>query len=691
MTSTRSTNAEFDADNPFAEPSPLPFGAPRFDAIRDEHHRPALLEGIRRRAAEVRAIAGSAAPPTFENTVEALELAGELLGRARGIFQSLTSAHTNATLQAVENELAPLLARHQDDVYLDPALFARIDAVWERRDELADPEARRLVERYRTEFVRNGAQLDDASKARLRAINEELSSLQTTFGEKLLADTNALAVEFDSSEALRGLPASSVSAAADRAKAAGKAGRYLLGLQLPTSQGTLGSLEDRDARRRVHEASWSRCRRGGANDTRELARRMAELRAERAALFGYASHAEWVLADETAGSPEAVGALFDRMVPRIVAKAEEERRELESWFAVHAPGATFEPWDWSFAAERLREERFDLDDAEVRAYFPLERVLEEGVFHMARELYGVEMRERTDLPVYHPDVRVWEVVGEDGATVGLFYGDWFARESKRGGAWMTSYAEQNALRGELPLVANVMNVPKPAPGEPALMSFDEVTTMFHEFGHAVHGLFSRVRFPFLSGTNVPRDFVEFPSQFHEDFAFEPEVLARVAKHHETGAPMPQELVDKVRASRRFGQGFDALEYVAAALLDLAWHTLRHGDRVDDVEAFERAALERAGVANALVPPRYSTPYFMHVFGGGYSAGYYAYMWSEALAADGYRRITEDGGMTRANGARYRDAILSRGFTREPMEMYREFRGRDLDPHALLVRRGLVTA
>jgi len=689
MTSTDAPSSEdLPSDNPFAVPSALDHRAPDFARIEFEHFRPALLAGIAERAAEVRAIATNAADPTFENTIEALEKSGALLARTHHVFGSLCAADTNERMQALQAELAPKLAAAEDAIWLDAALFARVEAVYADRERLADAEQRRLAERYHTEFERRGARLDADAQARLRAINAELSSLSTTFQDRLLAETNASAVFVEDEERLAGLGAGAISAAREAAKAAGHAKGFLIGIELPTSQGALTELQDRETRRRLFEAARDRCSRGGDNDTTELVRRMTALRAERAQLLGWPNHAAHVLADEMAGTPDAVREMIGGMTARIVARCEEEERELRERFAREEPGAELEPWDWTFVRELVRAERFDLDDAQVRPYFPIWRVLEDGVFFMAKELYGLELKERRDLPVYHPDVRVWEVFEEGGASIGLFYGDYFARASKRGGAWMTSFVEQSLLLDELPVVCNVMNVPKPSEGE-ALLSFDQVTTMFHEFGHALHGLLSRVRHPRLSGTSVPRDFVEFPSQLHEDFAFDPRVLERCARHFESGATLPSEFVEKISAARKYGQGFDALEYTAAAMLDLALHELPPGETIDDTASFERRALESCGLYHPLVPPRYRTNYFAHVFAGGYSAGYYAYLWSEALAADGFAGMQEAGGLCREAGERARREVLSRGFSDEPMDLYRRFRGRDLDTGPLLERRGLA--
>lgn len=682
------THATLPADNPFATPSTLDHAAPDFARIAFEHYRPALLAGIEERADQVRAIATDSAAPTFENTIEALERSGGLLARTLHVFSSLCAADTNADMQALQAEMAPLLAAAGDAIWLDGELFARVEAVHADAASIEDAESRRLVERYHAEFERRGARLDTAAQTRLKEINGELSSLSTAFQDRLLAETNASAVLIDDEAQLAGLDAGAVSAAREAAAGAGHESGFLLGIELPTSQGALSQLRDRATRQRLFEAARDRCSRGGDRDTTELVRTMTALRAERAALLGWTNHAAYVLADEMAGTADAVRDMIGGMTPRIVARCEEEERELRERFAQEQPGAELEPWDWTYVRELVRAERFDLDDAEVRPYFPIWRVLVDGVFFMAKELYGIELKERTDLPGYHPDVRVWEVFDEDGSSIGLFYGDYFARPSKRGGAWMTGFVEQSLLLDELPVVCNVMNVPKPAEGE-ALLSFDEVTTMFHEFGHALHGLLSRVRHPRLSGTNVPRDFVEFPSQLHEDFAFDPRVLERCARHHETGEALPAELVGKIQTARKYGQGFDALEYTAAAMLDLALHELPPGESIEDTAAFERRALEACGLHHPLVPPRYRTNYFAHVFAGGYSAGYYAYLWSEALAADGFAGMQEAGGLCREAGERARREVLSRGFSDEPMDLYRRFRGRDLDTGPLLERRGLA--
>lgn len=673
-------------DSPFFAPSPLPLEAPPFDRIRDEHFLPALRAGMQQHLAQVRAIAAQSAPATFGNTIEALERSGALLARVAKVFFNLTASHTNPALQKVQAEVAPLLAAHEDTIHLDADLFARIQAVHAARDRLPDAEQRRLVERYHAEFVRSGAQLDAARQQTLRAYNTELSQLTTKFQEQLLADTNASAVLVDDVAELAGLDPSAISAAAT---AAGHPGQYRLGLELPTSQGVLASLQVRRTRERVFLASCARGSRGDAHDTRELVRRIARLRADRAALLGFPNHAAYVLSDQMAGSAEAVQEMLGSMTAAIVGKAQAEAAELQAHLDATPGAPRLAAWDWAFVAEQVGKARFDFDESSVRQFFELESVLQQGLFFVANELYGITLRERRDLPVYHPDVRVFDVLEASGAQLGLFYADFFARPSKRGGAWMDGLVDQSHLLGKQPVVLNVLNLQKPGPGQPVLLSFDEVKTLFHEFGHAVHGLFSDVHYPLLSGTSVPRDFVEFPSQFHEDFAFDPRVLQRYARHHATGEPLAPEVIERIRRARTFGQGFASLEYLAAAVLDMAWHTLPPGTDVADVDAFEAAALQRAGVASELVPPRYRSAYFAHIWPGGYSAGYYAYLWAEALAADGFAAVMERGGLRRENGQRFRETVLSRGFASEPMAMFRAFRGRELDTAALLQRRGLT--
>ena len=676
--------------NPFFAPSELPLLAPDFTKIKDEHYLPAFENGMQEQAAQMRAIADNGEAPTFDNTIVAMERSGEVLFRVSKVFFNLTESTTNEAMQAVQAEVAPKLAKHNDSIYLDPALFARVKALYDQREALnLDPESSQLLERYFQRFVRSGAELSEADKVKLRALNEEQSTLTTQFQENLLKDTNASAVVVDSAEELAGLDPSAISAAAKAAEDLGHPGKFALTLQLPSSQGVISSLDNREIRKRVFLASINRGNNDNEFDNKGIVRRLAQLRAERASLLGYDNHAAFTLADQMAGSPEAVDKMLSELAPQIRANAEREAADMQAMIAADGANLQLQPWDWAYYAEKLRKQRYDLDESEIRPYFELERVLHDGLFFAMREIYGIEFSERKDIPVYHPNVRVFEVKDEDGSTIGLLYADYFARSSKRGGAWMDSFVDQADLLETKPVVLNVLNIAKPAEGQPALLSYDEVSTLFHEFGHAAHGLFSQVKYPTLSGTNVPRDFVEFPSQFLEDFSLDERVLANYAKHYESGEAMPAELVQKIIAARAYGQGFASLEYIAAAMLDMRWHELgaANADQAD-VIGFENQSLKADGVDYELVPPRYRSTYFAHIWQGGYSAGYYAYLWSEVLAADAFKAFYEQGGMTRENGKRFRDTILSRGLTKDPMQLYIDFRGHEPSIDALLVRRGL---
>lgn len=682
------------ADNPFYAPSTLPYGAPPFDLIRDEHFAPAFEAGMRAERAEVAAIAANPQAPTFANTIEALERSGLLLNRVSTVFFNLSSAHTNPQIQALQKTLAPQLSAHEDAIYLDAALYGRVRSLYESRSTLGlDAESLRLLERYHTNFVRAGARLDETQKERLRRINEDLSTLTTQFQQNLLADTNASAVVVTREAQLEGLPEDARAAAAEAAKARGLDGQWLFNLQLPTGQAALSSLQDRDLRERLFFASISRGNNDNQYDNKLVLATIATLRAERAALLGYPTHAAYQLEEQTARTPQAVMQLLNQLVPPAVANAKREAAELqklaneESKRAKRRP-ISLEAWDWAYYSEQLRKQRYAFDETALKPYFQLDRVLQDGVFFFAQRLYGLTFKPRSDLPVYHPDVRVFEVFDADGAALGLFYADFHARESKRGGAWMSSLVRQSTLMNARAVVSVNLNVPKPPEGQPALLTMEEVTTLFHEFGHALHGLFSQVRYPLFSGTAVPRDFVEYPSQVHEMWALYPEVLANYARHHETGEPMPQVLVDKVKAAEPFNQGFATTEYLAATLLDQAWHQLTAGQPQPDSRTFEPAALRQAGVDLSTVPPRYRSTYFAHVFSGGYSAGYYSYIWSEVLDADTVQWFKENGGLTRANGDHFRRTLLSRGGSLDAMGLYREFRGRDPVIEPLLERRGL---
>jgi peptidyl-dipeptidase Dcp len=674
--------------NPFFEVSTLPFQCPPFDRIADEHYRPAIDEGMRRQLIEIEAIAADPEPPTFANTIEAIERSGALLTRVSKVFFGLASANGSPEIRRIRADVAPLVAAHRDAIHLNAALFARVEALYARRGDLGlDREAEYLVERTYRRFVRAGAKLSADDQAALRALNREEATLTTAFRDKVLAETNAVAVVVEDRARLAGMSDGDLSAAAEAAKERGLEGAWVLTLQNTSQQPALSSLQDRQLRRLVMRASLERCARGTENDTRAIAERLSPRRAATARLLGFATYAEYVLDDQMAKTAAAAEALMTDLVPAAKARAEGEAERMRAYAG---PDGTFElgPADWEFYAAKVREAEYDIDAAQVRPYFELDRVLRDGVFYAAERLYGVAFRERSDLPGYHPDVRVFDVLDADGSPLGLFLADLFARPSKDGGAWMNTFVDQNGLTGTKPVVYNVCNFAKPAPGQPVLLDWDSVRTLFHEFGHALHGIFSRTTFPSLSGTNVPRDFVEFPSQFNEHWALEPEVFASYARHHETGEPMPVELAERIRRASTFNVGYGTTEYLAAALLDLAWHSLPPGGPGREALAFEREALERYGLSVPQVPPRYRTTYFSHVWGGGYSAGYYAYLWAEVLDHDAYYWFKENGGMTRENGQRFREMVLSRGGTMDAAAMYRAFRGRDPIVEPLLIERGL---
>ncbi|MFF7634232.1 M3 family metallopeptidase [Kitasatospora sp. NPDC008050] len=672
-------------DNPFFAPSQLPYALPPFAEIRAEHYRPALEAGMAEQLAEIARITANPEPAGFENTMVALERTGELLRRVLAVFEIKTSADTDPVLQELDTEFKPRLAAHRDAVHLDRALFARIDAVHAERAGLElDAESLRLLERHHDRFVRAGAQLPEADQQRLRELNAELAAATAAFGQNLYAANAAGALVLERAEELAGLSEEAIAAAADNGRALGHEGKYVLSLLNFTEQPALAQLTDREVRRRLLAASVDRA----LATNGPVAARMAALRAERAALFGHPSHASYVVADETAGSVAAVTELLERLVPPAVANAERELDRLRA--AAVADGVTdFGPHDLAFYAERVRLAEYDLDSAALRPYYELERVLHDGVFHAAGLVYGLSFTERPDLVGYHPDTRVFEVFEQDGTPLGLFLADFFARPSKRGGAWMDELVMQNDLFGHRPVVHNNLNITKPAPGSPVLLSSDEVRTLFHEFGHALHGLFSAVRYPLLASTQVPRDFVEFPSQVNEMWANWPEVRANYARHHETGEPLPAELVERLAAAQQFGEGYRTVSYLAATLLDWAWHTLPAGELVEDAGAFEAVALERAGLALTAVPPRYRTAYFSHLFSHGYSAGYYAYIWSEVLDADTVEWFRGNGRPVRESGELFRRELLSRGSTVPALAAFRAVVGREPDTAPLLARRGLT--
>jgi peptidyl-dipeptidase Dcp len=701
------SNADADVrTNPFSTVSPLPYQLPPFASIRESDYAPALSRGMAEQLAEIAAITETDEAPSYANTMLALERSGALLYRVQRVFRNQAAADTTPGVQALQAEFGPRLAEHEDAIHLDAALFARVRAVregfgdGERDDDSGEPgdghggggefgpvddaaTAARLVDRYYSDFVRAGALLDDAAQARLRELNGELARLATQFEQNLFEDTRARAVVVDSVEELEGLSADAVSAAAANAAAHGLSGKYLLSLQLPSNQQLLAALARRPVRQRLYEASIGR----GEVLNRTLVVRVAQLRAERAALLGYPSHAAYVVAEQTAGSVEAVEGLLRQLVEPAVANARREAEALRAAFAADgfAP-EEFAPWDWQYYAEKVRKAEFDVDAADLRPYFELDRVLRDGVFFAAQQVYGLRFEERTDLVAYHKDARVFEVFEQDGSPLGLFIGDFYARESKRGGAWMNALVPRSGLFGTQPVVVNNLNLAKPAEGEPTLLTFDEVRTLFHEFGHTLHGLFVDVYAPRLGV--VPTDFVEYPSQVNEMWMIWPEVLANYAKHYRGGEPIPAELVNRMQAAAKFGQGFKTVEYLGAALLDWAWHTIAAGTDPGDALEFEARALQDAGIAFPEIPPRYRSTYFAHAFQFGYAAGYYSYIWSEVLDAETVDWFTENGGMRRENGERFRRVLLSRGSSIDPLEAFRELRGREPRIDALVRRRAL---
>jgi peptidyl-dipeptidase Dcp len=675
-----------DATNPLSAPSTLPYQLPPFAEIEDGHYKPAFERGFEEQLAEIRTITATSDEPTFENTMVALERSGRTLDRVAAVFFNKSSSDSSDFTNDLEEEIAPQLAAHEDAIKLDSALYTRIKSLHDRLPDLGlDAESAYLVERYFTEFTLAGAGLDEPHKAELREYNRKLSTLTTRFEKNLLADTNELAVVIDDPAELEGLDAGEISAAQAAATERGLTGKYLITLVLPTGHPYLSSLDRRDVRERVMRASRARGIRGGDHDNRELVLEITRLRAERAGLLGFDTHAAYVTADETAGTPAAVASMLERLAPAAARNARAEQADLQSTI-----GDAFElaAWDWAYFTEQVREAKYDVDSGAMRPYFEAERVLHGGVFFAANRLYGLSFTERDDLVAYHPDARVFEVRNEDGSPLGLYILDLYTRDSKRGGAWMNSLVSQSRLLGDATVVVNNLNVSKPAAGEATLLSYGETNTLFHEFGHALHGLFASVTYPKFAGTNVFRDFVEFPSQVNEMWMLWPEVLANYAVHVETGEPMPRQLVDSLQASSAFNEGFSTSEYLAAALLDQAWHLITADDHVTDVAAFEADALARFGLDNPAVPSRYSSTYFAHTFSGGYDAGYYSYIWSEVLDADTVEWFKENGGLTRANGDRFRDRLLGVGGSKDPLAAYRDFRGRDAVIEPLLRRRGL---
>ncbi len=685
VTSAEVSNA---SENPFFNPSPLYFNYPQFDLIRNEHYLPAFERGIAEQLIEIEAIAEQDAAPTFENTILAMELSGQLLQRVSSVFYSLAGAHTNDDIQALQQELAPRMAAHDDSIVLNPLLFDRINTIYETRSELA-PESARLVEKYYVDFVRAGAALNPGQQERMRELNAQIALQRTLFSQNVLSEVNDLAIVVDSREELTGLDDTAIGAAAEEAQSRDLPGKFVIPLLNTSGQPALAKLQNRALRERILQTSLSRGSRGGAFDNREAISTILRLRAERAQLLGYDNHAQYVLEDETAGSVAAVNQRLAELAPPAVANARREATDLQAQLEDSGGDFNLAAWDWDFYAEKLGVERFEFDDAQLRPYFELDNVLTNGLFFAAEQLYGISFQERTDLPVYQEDVRVFEVFDAVGTTLALFLGDYYARSSKRGGAWMNAYLSQNDLLNTQPVVANHLNITEPPEGQPTLLSFGEVTTLFHEFGHALHGMFSNVDYPYFSGTRVPRDFVEYPSQVNEMWATWPEVLENYAVHYQTGEPMPTELLQKVLSARQFNQGFATTEYLAASLLDQSFHQLtpEQVPAADEIIQFEATALEAAGIALPEVPPRYRSTYFSHIM-GGYAASYYSYIWSEVLDADTVEWFKENGGLLRENGDHFRQTLLSRGGSEDAMALFRRFRGRDARIEPLLERRGL---
>jgi peptidyl-dipeptidase Dcp len=686
------TKTYMNESNPFAQNSPLPFMAPDFDTIEFEHYRPAFMAGMEQQIDEIEAIANNPEAPTFENTMVAMEKSGRILTRVQRVFYNLTSSNTNEQLQALQAELSPMLSEHSDNIMLNQKLFERIETLHSERDNLElNTEQRQLLEETYRDFVRSGARLSDAEQARIREINSRLSSLGTQFSENVLTTTRERAVVIDSAEELAGMSEGAIRAAAEAADERGHEGKYLLTLTNTTRQPVTASLDNRETRRKVWEASAYRgLGKDGHIDNQPLILEIAELRAERAELLGYDNFAAYRLDAQMASTPDAATEILVNMLPAVKENTRAEAELIRSMMQDDGIEGEIQPWDWEYYAEKVREAEYNVDPDEIKAYFELDSVLKNGVFFAMEKQYGVTFEERYDLPVYHPDVRTFNVFNADGSQIGLFYADYFARDGKRGGAWMNSFVVQNDMRGFKPVIVNVMNIPKPVEGEPALVSLDNVMTMFHEMGHAVHGLFSDVTYPSVAGTSTPRDFVEFPSTYQEDWAIEPVILENYALHYETGELIPQALLDRFLEAQKFNQGFDTFEYLAAALLDMDWHTLSSGEIPSDVEQYEADVLAKYGINWDYVPPRYKSGYFNHVWPGGYAASYYAYLWSEVLAADAFAYVNEQGGIDSEAATRYREQILSQGGSEDPMTLYVNFRGQEPGVEALLRRRGLVT-
>jgi peptidyl-dipeptidase Dcp len=679
------------ASNPFMHASTLPFQAPDFKKINNNDFEPAFEEGLKEHLVEIDKIANNTEAPTFDNTLVAMEKSGQLLNRVCGVFNMLSGANTDSILQKLSEEIAPKLAAQQDAVFLNKKLYEKVKTLFQKKDELKlDKESARLLEYYDLKFIRAGANLSEENKTKLKKLNEEEAGLGAKFTNLLLAAAKAGGLVVNNKDALKGLSDGAIKSAAQNATTAGEKGKWSLSLQNTTQQPALQSLDNRDTRQQLFEASWNRAEKGDKNDTRATILRLAEIRAEKAGLLGFKNFAAWNLQDQMAKTPEAVQSFLQKLIPAATAKARKEAVDLQAVITKENGGFQLQPWDWNYYAEKVRKARYDLDENQVKPYFELFKVLENGVFYAANQLYGLTFKQRKDIPVYQDDMRVYTVYDKDGSELGLFYCDYFKRDNKSGGAWMSNVVDQSKLLGSKPVIYNVCNFTKPAPGEPALISYDDVTTMFHEFGHGLHGLFASQTYPSLSGTSVARDFVELPSQFNEHWALEPNVFHHYAVHYKTGVTMPQVLVDKIKKSQEFNQGFAFTEILAAANLDMEWHTIPAGTKIKSADDFEATALKRTHLDLPQVPPRYRSSYFLHIWGNGYAAGYYAYSWAEMLEDDAFNWFKENGGMTRANGQRFRDLILSRGNTEDYNKMFFDFRGRKPDIQPMLIDRGLIT-
>ncbi|MDO4224370.1 MAG: M3 family metallopeptidase [Bergeyella zoohelcum] len=686
-TMTEATNTDQKlVGNPFMQKSPLQYQAPEFDKIKNEHYKPAFDYGLKIQTAEIDKIVKNTAPATFENTVLALEISGEVLRRAQTVFYNLAGANTNAEIQKLEIEYAPIFAAHSDKIFLNETLYKRIKAVDTSK---LDAESKKLTEHYLQGFEISGAALSADKKEELKKINAELATLSTKFSNQLLdARKNASLLISDVKE-LNGLSADEIEKAAADAKAVGHAGKYLLTIYNTTQQPLLQSLHNRATREKLYKASWYRNEKGDANDTRQLIENMARLRMKKAQLLGKKSYAEWKLQDQMAPSPEKAMELLAQLATPAVEMAKKEKAEIQALIDSQKGGFQLAPWDWNYYSEQVRKAKYDLDENEIKPYFEVHNVLEKGVFYAAEKFYGITVKKRTDLPVYHPDVMVYEIFDNDGSSMALFYIDLYSRDSKRGGAWMGNYVDQSHYLGQKPVVLNVLNYQKPAEGKPCLISYDEVTTLFHEFGHGLHGLFANQKYATLSGTATPRDFVELPSQLNEYFALEPNVLKNYALHYETKQPMPQTLVDKIKKALRFNNGYSTTETVSAATLDMNWHSLTNESQMKPALEFEKEVLKKYGFTLSEVPPRYHSPYFAHIWGGGYSSGYYAYMWADLLSAAGWDYIISNGGMTRENGEKFRKYILSVGNSVDLNQAFRNFTGKDPDIKPLLRDKGFI--